>query len=132
MTIYPNINKESEMLKKKTRDDEIKDLKYKTEIYDHLNILKSLKIDDEDYKKKDKNLNKRKVLLIITEILIGSASTVSSSTMGLINPGAGVIISSSTALLTSIATLKTNENISKFKIRYTKLSDWINVITLIN
>ena len=51
--------------------------------------------------------------------------------MGLINPGACIIISSSTALLTSIAILITNEYISKLKIRYTKLRDWINVITLL-
>ena len=51
--------------------------------------------------------------------------------MGLINPGAGIIISSSAALLTSIAILITNEYISKLKIRYTKLKDWINVITLL-
>ena len=70
-------------------------------------------------------------MLIITEILIGSGSAVSSSTLGLINPGAGIIISSSTALLTSIAILITNEYISKLKIRYTKLRDWINVITLL-
>ena len=82
-------------------------------------------------KNKYKNLNKKKVLLIITEILIGSDSTISSSTMGLINPGAGIIISSSAALLTSIAILITNEYISKLKIRYTKLRDWINVITLL-
>ena len=47
------------------------------------------------------------------------------------NPGAGIIISSGTALLTSIAILITNEYISKLKIRYTKLGDWINVITLL-
>ena len=52
--------------------------------------------------------------------------------MGLINPGAGIIISSSTALLTSIAILITNDYISKLKIGYTKLRDWINVITLLN
>ena len=51
--------------------------------------------------------------------------------MGLINPGAGIIISSSTALLTSIAIFITNEYISKLKTRYTKLRDWINVITLL-
>ena len=51
--------------------------------------------------------------------------------MGLINPGAGIIISSSTALLTSIAILITNEYISKLKRRHTKLRDWINVITLL-
>ena len=49
------------------------------------------------------------MLLIITEILVGSVSAVGSSTMGLINPGAGIFIPSSTALLTSIAILITNE-----------------------
>ena len=72
-------------------------------------------------------MNKKKALLIITEILVGSACAVGSSTMGLINPGAIIIISSSTALLASIA----NEYISKLEIRYTKLRDWINVITLL-
>ena len=125
-------------MKIKTKDDEIRNLKYETENlkyhnerHNHENILKSLKVDNEYYKKKYKNLNKKKVLLIITEILVGSASAVGSSTMGLINPGAGIIISSSTALLTSIAILITNEYISKLKIRYTKLRDWIIVITLL-
>ena len=70
-------------------------------------------------------------MLIITEIIIRSASSISSSTMGLINPGAVFSISSSTALLTSIAMLITNEYISKLKIRYTNLRDWINVNTLL-
>ena len=51
MTIYPNSNNEPELLKIKTRDDEIKNLKYQTEKHDQENILKSLKIDNEDYKK---------------------------------------------------------------------------------
>ena len=106
-------------------------MKYTQEKHDHENILKSLKVDNEYYKNKYKNLNKKKVLLIITEILIGSASTVGSSSMAIINPAAGINISSSTALLTSIAILITNEYISKLKIRYTKLRDWINVITLL-
>ena len=71
------------------------------------------------------------MLLIITEILIGSASTISSSTMGLINPGAGIIISSCTALLTSIAILITKEYLSKLKLRYNKLRDLMNEITLL-
>ena len=62
---------------------------------------------------------------------MGTSSAVGSSTMGLINPSVGIVISSSTALLTSIAILITNEYISKLKIRYTKLKDWINVITLL-
>ena len=50
--------------------------------------------------------------------------------MGLINPSVGNIISSSTALLTSISISIANEYISKLKIRYTKLRDWTNIITL--
>ena len=82
-------------------------------------------------KKGYKSLNKRKVILIITEIFVGSASTISSSTMGLINPSAGIIVSSSAAFLISIAVLITNEYISKLEIQYTKLGDWIIVITLL-
>ena len=118
-------------MKIRTKDDQLKELQYKTEKHDFDNILKSLKIDNESYKKKYKSLNKKKILLIITEDLVGSGSAISSSAMSLINPGAGIIISSSTALLTSIAILITNEYISKLKIRYTKLRDWINVITLL-
>ena len=131
MSGYPDLKNEPELLKIRTRDDEIKNLKYQTEKHDFDNILKSLKVDNEYYKKKYKNLNKKKTLLIITEILIGAGSAVGSSSMALINPGAGIVISSSTALLASIAILITNEYISKLKIRYTKLRDWINVITLL-
>ena len=129
--IYLIFNSEPEFLKPKKRYDEIKNLKYQTKKRNHENILKYFNIDNEFYKKKFKILNKKKVLLIITEILVGSASTFSSSTMGLINPGAGNIILSCTALLFSIAKLITNEYISKFKIRCTNLRDWINVITLL-
>ena len=72
-----------------------------------------------------------KILLIITEILIRAGSAVGSSSMALINPRVGIVISSSTALLTSIAILITNEYISKLKTRYTKLRDWNNVIALL-
>ena len=131
MSTYPDLKNEPEILKIKTRDDEIRNLKYQSEKHDFDNILKSLKNDNEYYKKKYKSLNKKKVLLIITEILVGSGSAIGSSAMSMINPGAGIIISSSTALLTSIAILITNEYISKLKSRYTKLRDWINVITLL-
>ena len=60
MSTYPNINIEPELLKIKTRDDEIKNLKYQTEKHDHENMLKSLKIDTEYYKKKYKSFKKRK------------------------------------------------------------------------
>ena len=109
MSTYPNLNNEPELLKIRTRDDEIKNLKYQTEKHDHENILKSLKIDNDYYKKKYKSLNKKKVLIIITEILIGSGSAIGTSTMSLINPSIGIVLTSSTALLTFIAILITNE-----------------------
>ena len=131
MTTYPDIKNEPELLKIKTRDDEIRNLKYQTEKHNYQNIFKSLKTDKEYYKKKYKNLNKKKVLLIITEILVGSGSAITSSTLSLINPSIGIPIASGSALLTSIAILITNEYISKLKIRYTKIKDWINVTTLL-
>ena len=130
MSTYPDLKNEPELLKIKTRDDEIKALKYQTEKHDHENILKSLKVDNEYYKKKYKSLNKKKVLLIVTEVLIGSGSAISTSTMSLINPSIGIVLTSSTALLTSLAILITNEYISKLKLRYTKLRDWINFNTI--
>ena len=61
---YPNLNNEPDLLKIKTKDDEIKNLKYETENlkncnerHNHEIILKSLKVDNEYYKKKYKNLN---------------------------------------------------------------------------
>ena len=60
-----------------------------------------------------------------------TGSAVGSSTMSWINPGAGIIISSSTALLTSFAILFTNEYFRELKLRYTKLGDWIKVITFL-
>ena len=63
--------------------------------------------------------------------MIGSGSAISKSTMSLINPSIGIVLTSSTALLTSLAILITNECISKLKLRYTKLRDWINFITIL-
>ena len=138
MSNYPDLKNEPELLKIKSKDDEIRNLKYEkenlknhSERLNHEIIIKSLKVDNEYYKKKYKNLNKKKVLLIITEVLIGSGSAISTSTISLINPSIGIVLTSSAALLTSIAILITNEYISKLKIRYTKLRDWINVITLL-
>ena len=51
MTRNPNLN-DPELLKTITKDDEIKHLEYKTEKHDHENILRSLKIDIDNYKKK--------------------------------------------------------------------------------
>ena len=107
MSTYQNLNNDPKLKKVKTEDDEIKDLKYKNEKHDHQKSLRALKFDN-DFYKKDKSLNKRKVLLIVTEVLIGPASTINSSTLGKLTPRSGFIIASSTALLTSIAILITN------------------------
>ena len=69
--------------------------------------------------------------MVITEISVGSGSAIGTSTMSLVNPSIGIVLTSSTALLTSLAILITNEYISKLNVRYTKLRDWINVITLL-
>ena len=74
-------------------------------------------------------MNKRKVFLIITEIFIGSGTAISTSTMSIMNPSIGIVLTSSSALLTSLAILITNEYLSKLKIRCTKLRDRINFIT---
>ena len=82
MTSCPSLNNEPDLLKIKTGTDGITNLKCQTEIHDPEKILKSPQIDNKYYKKKYKSLNQKKILLIITEILVGSASTVGSSTMG--------------------------------------------------
>ena len=98
-------------LLKKTKDDENKEINDRMQEHDHENVFKSPKTNTENYKKKYKSLKKKIVLLIITENLKGSASTITSSTLSLFNPRIGVVISSSTALLTSIAILMPNEYI---------------------
>ena len=128
---YPDLKNDVDLLKNKTKDDQLKELQYKTEKHDYENILKSLKNDNEFYRKKYNSLNKKKIILIISEILIGGGSAISSSTMSLINPSIGIVASSSTAFLTSVAILITNEYISRLKLRYTKLRDFGNFITML-
>ena len=64
----------------------------------------------------------------ITEILIGSGSAIPTSTMSQTNPSIGIVLTSSTASLTNLAILITNEYLSKLKVRYAKLREWINFI----
>ena len=58
-----------------------------------------------------KTLIRKNVFLFITELSLGGASTKNTSTLSVTNPSAGIIISSSTTLLISIAILITNEQI---------------------
>ena len=81
------------------------------EKHDHENVLKSPKFDNDYYLKKYGSINKKKVLLIITEILIGSGFAIGTSTMSLINSSIVLVLTSSTALLLSITILTTKEDI---------------------
>ena len=46
MSTYPELNKDPELLKLKTKLDEIRTLEDRTEKHDRENILESLKIDN--------------------------------------------------------------------------------------
>ena len=76
-------------------------------------------------------MNEKKKVLIKSEFSKGSSSTMVSSKLSIGNPSNGIPTASRSALITSIANFSRNENISKMKVRYTKLGDWINVITLL-
>ena len=67
----------------------------------------------------------------IPEILIVSSSTVASSTIFIINPSIALPIASGSAHHI-MAILITNEYFSKLKVRYTKIRDGINVVSLLH
>ena len=134
MTTYPILNEsEATLLKTKRKDDEIKDLIYRFEKHEYENILKSPKIDNDYYKKKFKSLNKKKIFMIVSEILIGVGvlSIGSGLTISGIAP-VGMVTAGSISFLSSISTLTTNENFSKLEIRYTNLRDRILITTLLS
>ena len=70
--------------------------------------------------------------MIVSEILLGSLGldVGSGLTVSGLAP-VGIIFASSISFLSSIGTLITNQFFSRFKIRYIKLRDWINVYTLL-
>ena len=70
--------------------------------------------------------------MIVSEILVGSVGlgVRSCLTMSGLAP-VGITCAGSISFLSSIITLITNECSSNLKLRYTKLGDWINVITLL-
>ena len=62
MSPYPNLkNEDPTMLIITTKDNEIKELKYKTEKQDHENVLKILKINNKYYKKKYKKFEQEEI-----------------------------------------------------------------------
>ena len=133
MNTYNTLKTETELLKITTNDDEIETLKYKTEKHDYENILKSLKVDNDYYKKKNISTNKKKVYVSVLEILTGASGIVVGTTLTATGVGAtiGVPIAGVSAFIASIATLIPNEYLSKRKARYTKLRDPVNMITLL-
>ena len=129
---YPTFIKDPELLKIKTKGEQLKELQYKTEKHDYENILKSLKIDGEYYKKKYKSLNEKKVFMIVSQILFSTAGlTVGSGLTLSWLARVGLFCASSISFLTSVSILNTNKYICKLKKLYTGLGDWIIVITLL-
>ena len=64
MSGYPNLKTDDvELLKIKTKDDQLKELQHKTEKHDHEYILKSLKADKEKYKKIYNSLKKEENII---------------------------------------------------------------------
>ena len=128
---YLNLNIDPEVLKIGTKDHKIKEWKNIKEEHDLEKILKSLKIDDDYYKKKYEKLKINELLLTIREVVNGSVPTKGPSTIAILDPSAVILILGSKTLLKSIAILVMNECLSNLKITYTKLRDLINVVTLL-
>ena len=64
MTTYPRLKNEyPTFLKITAKDGQLEELQYRTEKHDHENILKSLKIDNDFFKKKYKSLNKTSIII---------------------------------------------------------------------
>ena len=63
MSTYTDLKSDIELLKSKTKDDQLKELQYKTEKHDYENILKSLKADNDYYKKKYNSSKKKESIV---------------------------------------------------------------------
>ena len=101
-------------MRNETKDDQLRDLQYKTENHDCDKILKSFGNDSEYYKKENKSVNKKKAFMIVLEFLIGTFRL--GVGLGLTISGlgsVGIVCASSISFLSSISTLITNEFFSK-------------------
>ena len=128
---YPNLTSDPEAIKIKNRDDDTKELIHKTVEHDYEVFLKLPKIDKGYYKNKIKKLNEKETTLVLSDNSIGSSSTLMFSALSFVKLSVGFPITSSSASKTSIAILITSECISKMKIRYTEIGDWIDVYSLL-
>ena len=82
-----------------------------------------------DTKKKNETLKKN--FLVLSEILLGSSLIIVFSTLSFVKHSNVVSIAITSAMITSIAILVTNYYVPKLKLRYTKMKDWVNVISLL-
>ena len=122
-SIYPNLPKGASVLK--TKDDEIKELKYKAGKHDYENIKKSLEIDNDYYKKKCKSVNKKKIYTSMLETLAGASGMAVGATLAATGIGTqiGVPIAGVSSFAKSVAVLFANENFSRLKSRYQNFRD---------
>ena len=67
-------------MKVEPTDDQIKELKYKTERHDYANVMKSLESDN-DYYKRNESVNKKKYYISILETLAGASGMAVGTTL---------------------------------------------------
>ena len=117
----------------KSKVDEIKVVKYKSEKLDFESILKSLEIDNDYYEKKNKSVNKRKIYISIIEMLAGTSGMAVGTTLTATGVGTqiGVPFAGISSFAISVAVLFTNETFSRLKPRYQKLRDHIGMNKLL-
>ena len=130
---YPDLKEVPTLLEIRTKDDEMKTIKHKTEIvitkmfYNHLRLIRIIiiKIFSNDLKKT--------IYITILEILVGVSGRIVGTSLSITGVGTsiGVPIAGCSSFLASVATLILNEFFSKLKLGYTKLKDWINMITIL-
>ena len=127
---YPILKDDPALLKIAAKDDEIKEIKYKTEKQDYEDVLEILK---DYYDKNFSKINKKKLYITIPEILVrvSQLAIVTSLSITGVGTSSGVPIAVCTSFLASVATENTNEYFSRLKLKYTKLKVWINMITIL-
>ena len=96
-------------------------------------VLKIFKIDRDYYNEKNSKKNERRIHLTILEILVAVSGLTVGTSLSMRGVGTiiGVPIEGCSSFLASVATLITNENLPKLKLRYTKLKAWIIMITIL-
>ena len=97
-----------------------------------MNFFKSFKIDKDYYEKKP-NINKKNIFITFLENLTRASRLAVGTSLSIRGVGAsiGVPIAGCVSFIASVATLITNEDFSKVKLRYKKLEDWMNMVSIV-